>query len=69
MLFGAHKVLVLLHKLRLNHWSHMNYFYYVFNTLLGLESDSCIGCQWREDLHLCSEDHKILQVWNDRHGE
>jgi len=48
MFFVQTKHSTLFIKLRLNHWSHMDYFYDAFTTFLGLESGSCTGCQWRD---------------------
>jgi len=52
-------------KLRLNHWSHIDYFYDVFTTFLVLEICSCrlsMGQKTQislKDLQLCSKDEQM----------
>ncbi len=60
IIFVAQKYSHRLIKLRLNHWSYMDYFNDVFPTFLGLESVSCVavygGGNHQKYLNLCSED-------------
>ncbi len=62
-------------KLMLNHWSHMDYFNDVLTTFLGLECYVSVVLLSMEGqkalrlhpkyLNLCSEEEKVLWVWND----
>ncbi len=60
--------------LRLNHWSHMDYFNDVLTTFLGLEHGSCVAVYGESESSPISSNissfmfrwwSKVLRVWND----